>query len=165
MLLVCNSKGALHEPALQVVLNITNTFDSSFSRWTVGLGIEHQLNELRVAAGLSEEARFRARARNLDYGQLVHPEVAAISSSSRLLCCSQCLCVNCFRNFCCVQLWVLGSLQICLGSSIHPFTQAHSSIHSFICQFIQSFVHSSMHSVVCPFIQLFACLFICPSYP
>ena len=86
MLLVCNSKGALHEPDLQVVLNITNTFDSSFSRWTVGLGIEHQLNELRVAAGLSEEARFRARARNLDYGQLVHPEVAAISSSSGLLC-------------------------------------------------------------------------------
>jgi len=58
------------------VLNITNTFDSSFSRWTVGLGIEHQLNELRVAAGLAEEARFRARARNLDYAQLVHPEVS-----------------------------------------------------------------------------------------
>ena len=61
---------------VQVVLNITNTFDSSFSRWTVGLGIEHQLNELRVAAGLAEEARFRARARNLDYAQLVHPEVS-----------------------------------------------------------------------------------------
>ena len=61
---------------LQVVLNITNTFDSSFSRWTVGLGIEHQLNELRVAAGLEEEARFRTRARNLDYAQLVQPEVA-----------------------------------------------------------------------------------------
>ena len=61
---------------MQVVLNITNTFDSSFSRWTVGLGIEHQLNELRVAAGLAEEARFRARARNLDYAQLVHPEVS-----------------------------------------------------------------------------------------
>lgn len=58
------------------MLNITNTFDSSFSRWTVGLGIEHQLNELRVAAGLAEEARFRARARNLDYAQLVHPEVS-----------------------------------------------------------------------------------------
>ena len=61
---------------MQVVLNITNTFDSSFSRWTVGLGIEHQLNELRVAADLAEEARFRARARNLDYAELVHPEVA-----------------------------------------------------------------------------------------
>lgn len=61
---------------LQVVLNLTNTFDSSFSRWTVGLGIEHQLNELRVAAGLEEEARFRTRARNLDYTQLVQPEVA-----------------------------------------------------------------------------------------
>ena len=58
-----------------MVLNITNTFDSSFSRWTVGLGIEHQLNELRAAAGLPEEARFRARARNLDYAQLIHPEV------------------------------------------------------------------------------------------
>lgn len=69
---------------LQVVLNITNTFDSSFSRWTVGLGIEHQLNELRVAAGLEEEARFRTRARNLDYTQLVQPEVAA-----SLLSCSQ----------------------------------------------------------------------------
>lgn len=60
---------------MQVVLNITNTFDSSFSRWTVGLGIEHQLNELRLAADLPEEARFRARAKNLDYTQLVHPEV------------------------------------------------------------------------------------------
>lgn len=60
---------------MQVVLNITNTFDSSFGRWTVGLGIEHQLNELRAAAGLPEEARFRARARNLDYSQLTHPEV------------------------------------------------------------------------------------------
>ena len=66
---------------LQVVLNITNTFDSSFSRWTVGLGIEHQLNELRVAAGLEEESRFRTRARNLDYAQLVHPEVAIPVSS------------------------------------------------------------------------------------
>lgn len=63
-------------PCLQVVLNLTNTFDSSFSRWTVGLGIEHQLNELRVAAGLEEEARFRTRARNLDYTHLVQPEVA-----------------------------------------------------------------------------------------
>lgn len=62
---------------VQVVLNITNTFDSSFSRWTVGLGIEHQLNELRVAAGLPEESRFRTRARNLDYAQLVHPEVSS----------------------------------------------------------------------------------------
>lgn len=65
---------------LQVVLNITNTFDSSFSRWTVGLGIEHQLNELRVAAGLPEESRFRARARNLDYALLVHPEVTLTHS-------------------------------------------------------------------------------------
>lgn len=64
---------------LQVVLNLTNTFDSSFSRWTVGLGIEHQLNELRVAAGLEEEARFRTRARNLDYTQLVQPEVAIMN--------------------------------------------------------------------------------------
>lgn len=62
------------------MLNITNTFDSSFSRWTAGLGIEHQLNELRVAAGLAEEARFRARARNLDYAQLVHPEVEPITA-------------------------------------------------------------------------------------
>ena len=62
---------------VQVVLNITNTFDSSFGRWTVGLGIEHQLNELRVAAGLPEEARFRSRAQNLDYAELVRPEVRA----------------------------------------------------------------------------------------
>lgn len=70
---------------MQVVLNITNTFDSSFSRWTVGLGIEHQLNELRLAADLPEEARFRARAKNLDYTQLVHPEVMI---SQHLLCLS-----------------------------------------------------------------------------
>ncbi|KAL0039762.1 hypothetical protein WJX77_007166 [Trebouxia sp. C0004] len=69
---------------IKVVLNITNTFDSSFSRWTVGLGIEHQLNELRVAAGLAEEARFRARARNLDYAQLVHPEVVEATLSGEV---------------------------------------------------------------------------------
>lgn len=63
---------------LQVVLNITNTFDSCFSRWTVGLGLEHQLNELRVAAGLEEEARFRTRARNLHYAQLVQPHVTLL---------------------------------------------------------------------------------------
>ncbi|KAL0021755.1 hypothetical protein WJX79_004279 [Trebouxia sp. C0005] len=69
---------------IKVVLNITNTFDSSFSRWTVGLGIEHQLNELRVAAGLAEEARFHARARNLDYAQLVHPEVVEATLSGEV---------------------------------------------------------------------------------
>ncbi|KAL0045339.1 hypothetical protein WJX82_004255 [Trebouxia sp. C0006] len=69
---------------IKVVLNITNTFDSSFSRWTAGLGIEHQLNELRVAAGLAEEARFRARARNLDYAQLVHPEVVEATLSGEV---------------------------------------------------------------------------------
>ncbi|KAL3134108.1 hypothetical protein ABBQ32_008530 [Trebouxia sp. C0010 RCD-2024] len=67
---------------IKVVLNITNTFDSSFSRWTVGLGLEHQLNELRVAAGLEEEARFRTRARNLDYAQLVQPEVVEATLST-----------------------------------------------------------------------------------
>ena len=69
---------------MQVVLNITNTFDSSFGRWTVGLGIEHQLNELRVAAGLPEEARFRSRAQNLDYTQLVRPEVRAVLTGTLL---------------------------------------------------------------------------------
>lgn len=75
---------AEHNSLIKVVLNITNTFDSSFSRWTVGLGIEHQLNELRVAAGLAEEARFRARARNLDYAQLVHPEVVEATLSGEV---------------------------------------------------------------------------------
>lgn len=79
---VCPVPSAPGFLCLQVVLNITNTFDSSFSRWTVGLGLEHQLNELRVAAGLEEEARFRTRARNLDYAQLVQPEVAALHHAS-----------------------------------------------------------------------------------
>jgi hypothetical protein len=34
------------------VLNITAAF-ASFQRWTVGLGIEGQLNGLRAAVGLS----------------------------------------------------------------------------------------------------------------
>ena len=72
-----------------MVLNITNTFDSSFGRWTVGLGIEHQLNELRVAAGLPEEPRFRSRAQNLDYSQLVRPEVRAGPETCTM--CSQCV--------------------------------------------------------------------------
>ena len=37
---------------LQLVLNVAAAF-STFQRWTVGLGIEHQLNALRVAVGLA----------------------------------------------------------------------------------------------------------------
>jgi len=36
---------------VQLVLNITAAF-SSFQRWTVGLGIEHQLQQLQATVGL-----------------------------------------------------------------------------------------------------------------
>ncbi|KAK9819871.1 hypothetical protein WJX72_003475 [[Myrmecia] bisecta] len=61
---------------VKVVLNISNTFEMAFGRWTVGLGIEHQLNELRVAVGLSRLPTFDARTHHLDYSLLVCPEVA-----------------------------------------------------------------------------------------
>lgn len=40
---------------VKLVLNVTNAFDSAFSRWTVGLGIEPHLNALRAAVGLPEK--------------------------------------------------------------------------------------------------------------
>ena len=40
-------------PLLQLVINISAAF-SAFKRWSVGLGVEHQLSELRQAVGLPD---------------------------------------------------------------------------------------------------------------
>ncbi len=64
----------------KVVRNITNAVEGAFSAWSVGLGIEAQLNELRAVVGLSRIASFDARehsGRHLDYARLVRPEVVA----------------------------------------------------------------------------------------
>ncbi len=37
----------------QVALLITSAFQAAFQRWTVGLGIEHQLNELLAALDIT----------------------------------------------------------------------------------------------------------------
>jgi len=64
---------------VKLVLNISNAF-LYFQRWTVGIGIEHQIDELRGAVGLppqyddnidnsSSEKQF------LDYNALVQPDI------------------------------------------------------------------------------------------
>jgi hypothetical protein len=45
--------------------------------WTVGLGIEGQLNALRESVGLPRLPSLDAFATNLDYARLVKPEVVA----------------------------------------------------------------------------------------
>jgi hypothetical protein len=67
----------------QVVLNISDAFDASFQRWSVGLGIEAQLDELRACLGLP--LRPCGKAAKLDYGLLVKPQVR-----SRVLVCKWC---------------------------------------------------------------------------
>ena len=64
---------------MQLVLNLTTAF-AAFERWTVGLGIEHQLGELRAAVGLhpvpgGSDSWIR-HSEYLDYGALVQPWAA-----------------------------------------------------------------------------------------
>ena len=64
----------------KVIRNITNAIEGALRDWSVGLGIEGQLNELRVVVGLPLLASFEARERSgchLDYSRLVRPEVVA----------------------------------------------------------------------------------------
>ena len=64
----------------KVIRNITNALEGAFRDWSVGLGIEGQLNELRAVVGLPLLASFEARERSgchLDYSRLVRPEVVA----------------------------------------------------------------------------------------
>ncbi|KAL4425507.1 hypothetical protein ABPG75_009523 [Micractinium tetrahymenae] len=55
---------------VKLVINITAAFNS-FQRWTVGLGIEHQLQDLQAAVGLAP-TQYPHRP-NLDYASLVRP--------------------------------------------------------------------------------------------
>lgn len=64
----------------KVIRNITNALEGALRDWSVGLGIEGQLNELRAVVGLPLLASFEARERSgchLDYSRLVRPEVVA----------------------------------------------------------------------------------------
>lgn len=58
---------------VKVVLNLTGVANAHFQRWSVGLGLEPQLNSLREAVGLPP-LRF-AHTAWLDYNALVRPEV------------------------------------------------------------------------------------------
>jgi tryptophan 2,3-dioxygenase len=59
---------------IKTVLNITSVFHGNFQRWTVGLGLEPQLNELRAAVGLDPLSFCHSVF--LDYNALVRPHVA-----------------------------------------------------------------------------------------
>jgi len=58
---------------IKVVINLTNTAFGSFERWSVGLGLEPQLNTLREAVGLPK-IKFQ-HTYWLDYSAIVRPEV------------------------------------------------------------------------------------------
>lgn len=57
------------------MLNLSSALGASFQRWSVGLGIEGQLSQLRSAVGLPPLPGPK-HALNLDYATLVRPEVA-----------------------------------------------------------------------------------------
>jgi hypothetical protein len=63
----------------QVVRNVSNAFEASFRDWTVGLGIEDQLNSLRELVGLARIQSFQHRTRHLDYAVLVKPQVGFVN--------------------------------------------------------------------------------------
>ncbi|KAL4539440.1 hypothetical protein Ndes2437B_g02184 [Nannochloris sp. 'desiccata'] len=58
---------------IKVVINLTSTAFGSFERWSVGLGLEPQLNTLREAVGLPKIGFQHTYW--LDYSAIVRPEV------------------------------------------------------------------------------------------
>lgn len=61
----------------QVIRNLTNAVEGLTQSWTVGLGLEAQLNGLRELVGLRRLPSFDGRVLFLDYRNLVKPEVVA----------------------------------------------------------------------------------------
>jgi len=62
----------------KVVKNITGTFDTCFGAWTVGVGIEEQLSNLRIMVGLPPlKAEYGKHF--LDYASLVKPHVVLLT--------------------------------------------------------------------------------------
>ncbi|EWM23873.1 nematode resistance hs1pro1 protein [Nannochloropsis gaditana] len=62
----------------KVIRNITHALDGASRAWSVGLGIEGQMNELRALVSLAPLASFQERessSRHLDYARLIRPEV------------------------------------------------------------------------------------------
>lgn len=59
------------QPHLQLVINISSAF-AAFERWSVGLGVEHQLSALRRAVGLPE---FKVGL----VGERVHEETSLLT--------------------------------------------------------------------------------------
>ncbi len=59
---------------IKVVINLTSAAFGSFQRWSVGLGLEPQLNTLRSAVGLPL-LDYSPKTHWLDYSAIVRPEV------------------------------------------------------------------------------------------
>ncbi len=66
----------------KVVRNVTGTFETCFSSWTVRVGVEGQLSELRRVVGLSPMTTSYGRA-TLDYTSLVRPSVITETYTNR----------------------------------------------------------------------------------
>lgn len=56
---------------------MTNAIEALVQSWTVGLGLEAQLNALRETVGLRRLPSFDGRALFLDYARVVRPGVVA----------------------------------------------------------------------------------------
>lgn len=68
--------GPERQSVIRVVHNVTGQFELSFRRWTVGVGCEEQLAQLRECVGLPPTP-VRPLATYLDYSVLVRPMVCA----------------------------------------------------------------------------------------
>jgi hypothetical protein len=61
---------------IKVIRNITGKIDTSFSTWSVGIGWEEQLQQLRESVGLAPLA-VNAKKEYLNYAVLVRPTSVA----------------------------------------------------------------------------------------
>ena len=62
---------------VKVVRNITGKIDSSFATWSIGVGFEAQLSQLRGSVGLAPVSSATPKSKCLDYELLVRPSVCA----------------------------------------------------------------------------------------
>lgn len=76
---------------MQVSLILASAFSAVEARWTVGLGLEHQLNQLISLLGTGTDNAAEmvpTREHNLDYTALVRPEVVAATLTEEVGACA-----------------------------------------------------------------------------
>jgi hypothetical protein len=92
-----------------VVRNISGAFDAAFSCWSVGVGIEDQLNLLRNSVGLSNLPSLATRKSGLYLGPLCTHTYVFLC-----VCVSMCACVRARASRVCVCLCLCLCVCMCI---------------------------------------------------